>query len=382
MDAQRRRALSFRLRRKAGVALLTLAFTLHAAPLLAQGTPGTLYLGIDFSRAPLNSATAGSSVQLTADADLSPFPSYIDYPSESASTTWMAGLTAGYRPYRSAGVSWRAHLETSYVYSALTDRGPSLDISTLELGVGYFLPMGSTAGLEIGLAAMGGLATGQVGTVGSRQGDIFLISPDDMERYETNSEIWTTGYGFGADATLTALVGPVSVTAGYRLATPIESWSYRVRDADDSGRSSKLPAEGFRANPPAYDLDGVFFRMGIAIPLRLPSRASAPRPAPPPPPQVTVPATSERDVQPDPPEEVKPAETVPPVVYPEPPPPPGPERIRWVQERLNSQGYDCGPEDGAIGPRTRACIRAFQQQWDLPATGDLDDATLDMIRTL
>lgn len=109
--------------------VLALALHLTALPLLAQSNNASVYVGLSLARAPLQAATAGSSVQLTPDADLSPFPSFIDYPSESANTTWMVGLTLGSRPFRSVGVAWRAHLETSYVYSTLTDSGPSLDIT-------------------------------------------------------------------------------------------------------------------------------------------------------------------------------------------------------------------------------------------------------------
>lgn len=363
--------------------VVALALHLTALPLLAQSNSASVYAGLSLARAPLNAATAGTSVQLTSAADLSPFPSFIDYPSESANTAWMVGLTLGSRPFRSAGVAWRAHLETSYVYSILIDDSPSLDITTLELGIGYFLPAGSKAGLELGVAGMGGLAIGQVGTVGSRDGDIYLISPDDSERYETGSEIWTTGFGLGADATLTALIGPLSVTAGYRLATPIDSWTYQVRDVDDTNRSSELPEEGFASNPPTYDLDGAYIRFGIALPIASPSRPKAsPTPARPLP---TVPPPQESDPFPEVQEDAEPIEDDPTSEPPNPlmdVPPPGAPRILWVQKQLNSQGYDCGSEDGILGQRTRDCIRALQEDWNLPITGELDDATLVVIRDL
>ena len=42
---------------------------------------------------------------------------------------------------------------------------------------------------------------------------------------------------------------------------------------------------------------------------------------------------------------------------------------RELQERLNAQGYDVGIPDGALGPRTRAAIVAFQTAAGLPADG-------------
>jgi peptidoglycan hydrolase-like protein with peptidoglycan-binding domain len=48
---------------------------------------------------------------------------------------------------------------------------------------------------------------------------------------------------------------------------------------------------------------------------------------------------------------------------------------RAAQEALRTQGFDPGPADGRMGPRTRAAISEFQRKNDLPVTGMLDDAT-------
>ena len=53
-----------------------------------------------------------------------------------------------------------------------------------------------------------------------------------------------------------------------------------------------------------------------------------------------------------------------------------------VQAMLNDLGYDCGTADGVMGPRTRACIQAFQEENDLDATGAADEATAGKIRSM
>jgi peptidoglycan hydrolase-like protein with peptidoglycan-binding domain len=49
--------------------------------------------------------------------------------------------------------------------------------------------------------------------------------------------------------------------------------------------------------------------------------------------------------------------------------------VMEAQQSLNDKGFDAGPADGALGPRTRAGIRQFQESVDLPVTGRLDAAT-------
>jgi N-acetylmuramoyl-L-alanine amidase len=50
-----------------------------------------------------------------------------------------------------------------------------------------------------------------------------------------------------------------------------------------------------------------------------------------------------------------------------------------VQKRLNNLGYDCGLEDGDIGPRSRAALKQFQADCDLEPTGQLDDRTREQL---
>jgi lipoprotein-anchoring transpeptidase ErfK/SrfK len=51
------------------------------------------------------------------------------------------------------------------------------------------------------------------------------------------------------------------------------------------------------------------------------------------------------------------------------------QTIFEAQLALDRMGISSGSLDGKIGSQTRAAIRAFQRQAELPATGELDDAT-------
>jgi len=51
------------------------------------------------------------------------------------------------------------------------------------------------------------------------------------------------------------------------------------------------------------------------------------------------------------------------------------DEISGVQARLNNMGFDCGPADGRMGPRTRMALREFQKSEELDETGEIDDET-------
>jgi peptidoglycan hydrolase-like protein with peptidoglycan-binding domain len=53
-----------------------------------------------------------------------------------------------------------------------------------------------------------------------------------------------------------------------------------------------------------------------------------------------------------------------------------PSEIKAAQEKLDTKGYDAGPADGRMGPRTRAALRHFQADEGLSQTGRLDQETL------
>src|ERR1044071_6141163 len=49
--------------------------------------------------------------------------------------------------------------------------------------------------------------------------------------------------------------------------------------------------------------------------------------------------------------------------------------VRAAQEALRDKGFDPGPVDGIMGPRTQQALRSFQQSNNLQATGRLDSQT-------
>ena len=53
---------------------------------------------------------------------------------------------------------------------------------------------------------------------------------------------------------------------------------------------------------------------------------------------------------------------------------------RELQELLGARGFDVGPPDGAIGPRTRAAIRAFQASARLPEDGHAGLRALEALK--
>ncbi|MDR1710208.1 MAG: peptidoglycan-binding protein [Candidatus Accumulibacter sp.] len=54
-----------------------------------------------------------------------------------------------------------------------------------------------------------------------------------------------------------------------------------------------------------------------------------------------------------------------------------PMSLYEAQGRLNELGFDVGRPDGKLGPKTKAQLGRFQQSRGLPATGVLDEATMD-----
>ncbi len=58
----------------------------------------------------------------------------------------------------------------------------------------------------------------------------------------------------------------------------------------------------------------------------------------------------------------------------------GPKVVREIQLLLSQQGYDPGPPDGKVGPKTRTAIQSFQKKKGLQATGRPSPALLALLR--
>jgi hypothetical protein len=54
-------------------------------------------------------------------------------------------------------------------------------------------------------------------------------------------------------------------------------------------------------------------------------------------------------------------------------------RIGQAQEQLKAAGFNPGPIDGVLGPRTRDALRRYQVSRGLPSTGGLDEATRQVL---
>lgn len=57
----------------------------------------------------------------------------------------------------------------------------------------------------------------------------------------------------------------------------------------------------------------------------------------------------------------------------------GAELIRMVQLTLKDSGFDPGPIDGILGPKTHKAITRFQIKNKLEPTGEIDEQTLNQL---
>jgi peptidoglycan hydrolase-like protein with peptidoglycan-binding domain len=55
--------------------------------------------------------------------------------------------------------------------------------------------------------------------------------------------------------------------------------------------------------------------------------------------------------------------------------------VRAAQQALQDKGFNPGPIDGVMGPRTSAAVRDFQQKENLTVTGQLDSETRSRLMT-
>jgi len=52
------------------------------------------------------------------------------------------------------------------------------------------------------------------------------------------------------------------------------------------------------------------------------------------------------------------------------------DKVRRAQQALQTKGFDPGPIDGIIGPRTEDAIRSFQDRYGIKTSAKLDNQTL------
>lgn len=55
--------------------------------------------------------------------------------------------------------------------------------------------------------------------------------------------------------------------------------------------------------------------------------------------------------------------------------------VRDIQAELQRRGYDVGPVDGRLGPRTQTAISDFEQQNGLPVDGQPSSSLLDYMQS-
>jgi peptidoglycan hydrolase-like protein with peptidoglycan-binding domain len=56
-------------------------------------------------------------------------------------------------------------------------------------------------------------------------------------------------------------------------------------------------------------------------------------------------------------------------------------KVRTAQQALADKGFNPGPVDGLMGPRTRAAVQDFQRKEGLEASGQLDMKTMSRLGT-
>jgi hypothetical protein len=266
-----------------------------------------------------------------------------------------------YIPAGGAGAVGKVLIDASHVAADQTLDGDRAESIYARFGFGGDLVyrMTSSIDLSVGAALTGGLYT---------------------QGYETDFDtLRFRGTFAGGEVSAGLGIGRASVSGirvrpevGYRYATRIGDWSASV-----DGDSDNL---NFTGEP--FDFSGPFVRVvaGISFGGRKNAQASVPTP----PVVDSDPDPFEDDPFEDEGDDGKPFADEPVMaepVVPEPRviPPPGSERIRWVQATLEGIGYDCRGVDGRMGSGTRGCIRAYQTDMGLTVTGEPDEATLEAL---
>ena len=55
--------------------------------------------------------------------------------------------------------------------------------------------------------------------------------------------------------------------------------------------------------------------------------------------------------------------------------------IKQIQKKLIDEGFNPGPIDGLRGKRTNDALKKYQLSLDIPATGELDSKTREVLIT-
>jgi hypothetical protein len=55
------------------------------------------------------------------------------------------------------------------------------------------------------------------------------------------------------------------------------------------------------------------------------------------------------------------------------------KQVQELQKKLNEEGFNAGPVDGIIGPKTRSALQEFQREEGLAASGQPDQETLEAL---
>jgi hypothetical protein len=205
----------------------------------------------------------GQTVRLTSAADRSPVPSVVSYSSENSKTLLTWGLSV-----RSSsnldGLGVLAFAETNYFLQSANFLNVGIGGAGLELR----RHVGPSAIASIGGAVDLAYLWGQVGTVGTAAGDVYLEAPDGKQ-YTTGASIEMRGGGFGGEFTAALQFGlgsgSLRFEGGYRAFPRLGDWTFRVADANDASSGSDLPSEGFSTRPPRVDLSGAMARISLAI---------------------------------------------------------------------------------------------------------------------
>lgn len=214
---------------------------------------------IYWGQTPFMMETDYYEIQLNSRADESPFPSFVELNQLGMTKANQIGL----------GFLWpenRVALEADWKFEG--------GFSAIGLS-GLWRPAKGLGGREspfgfLRLSVSGSYVWGEIGEVGSHQGDVYLLTPDG-EEYLSGSKINVWGLAFGGD--LGAGIGfrtsnrsEILVSGGYRHMTSIDGdrWRYTVKD-DGGGRSSELPSEGFDREPPALEQSGPMFQITLVF---------------------------------------------------------------------------------------------------------------------